>query len=151
MLLDEIEDPHNVGAIIRSAAAFGMSAVLLPSHRQAGITSTVFKTSAGAVAKIPVIQIGNINQTVDLLKEKGFWIAGLSGEETAQKLWATTFDAPFVFVIGGEGKGIREKTKERCDFLIQIPIHPEIESLNASVAAGVAGYEWKRQQKTKGK
>lgn len=145
VLLDEMEDPHNVGAIIRSSAALGISAVLLPSHRQVGVNATVFKTSAGAVTKIPIIQIGNVNQTVQTLKQQGFWVAGLADGEQAQKLWDTRFDTPTVFIVGNEGKGIREKTRECCDFLIKIPMQ-EVESLNASVAASLACYEWKRQQ-----
>lgn len=149
MLLDEIEDPHNVGAIIRSAAAFGISAVLLPSHRQAHVNATVFKTSAGAVTAIPIIQIGNVNQTIELLKEKGFWVAGLAHEKESQPLHEQSWDTSMVFVVGNEGKGIRQKTKELCDFHIRIPISPEVESLNASVASALVAYEWRNQQKKK--
>lgn len=147
LLLDEIEDPHNVGAIIRSAAAFGISAVLLPSHRQAGVTATVFKTSAGAVTALPIIQIGNVNQTIEILKKNDFWIAGLAGDKGSTPLHDQVFDTSMVFIIGNEGKGIREKTKELCDFLISIPISPAVESLNASVASAVVAYEWRNAQK----
>jgi 23S rRNA (guanosine2251-2'-O)-methyltransferase len=146
LLLDEIEDPHNVGAIIRSAAAFGISAVLLPTHRQAGVSSTVFKTSAGAVSKIPIIQIGNVNQTIDVLKHAGFWVAGLADGEDAQTLWDVTFDTPTVFIVGNEGEGIRKKTSEYCDFMIKVPMQEGIDSLNASVASALACYEWRRQR-----
>lgn len=143
ILLDELQDPHNVGAIIRSAAAFGVSAVLLPEHNQAPVTGVVIKTSAGMVFRMPIVKIGNVNQTLRTLKEKGFWVYGLAmgGESSLPK---TTFDTPVVFVIGNEGSGIREKTLELCDIKLSIPMDPKCESLNASVAASVVLYEWSK-------
>lgn len=145
VLLDELEDPHNVGAIIRSAAAFGATAVLLPEHHQAQITGAVIKTSAGMVFRIPLVSIGNVNQTLRLLKEKGFWIYGLAtgGDTTLPR---AVFDTPSVFVIGNEGAGIREKTLELCDIRLSIPMDPRCESLNAAVSASVVLYEWKKQK-----
>lgn len=146
VLLDELEDPHNVGAIIRSAVAFGATAILMPEHGQVGVTSTVVKTSAGAVFSIPIVKIGNINTTLITLKEKGFWIYGLTGKGTTL-LHDAVFDAPTVVVIGSEGKGIREKTLELCDFSLSIPISDACESLNASNAVAVTLYEWSKQNK----
>lgn len=140
-LLDEVQDPHNVGAIIRSAAAFGLAGVLIPEHRQAGITGSVVKTSAGQVFQIPLITIGNVNHTLRTLKDKGFWVYGLAMNGT-KKLSEEKFDAPTVFVIGNEGDGIREKTLELCDITLSIPMHSRTESLNAAVSAGITFYQW---------
>jgi len=140
-LLNEITDPHNVGAIIRSAVAFGAAAILLPTHNQAGVTGVVYKTSVGAAHKIPIIKIGNTNHTLEKLKEKKFWIAGLDaqGDKT---LSDEQFETPMVIVIGSEGNGMRLKTKENCDYIISIPMTGAIESLNASVSASIVGYEY---------
>jgi len=140
-ILGEVQDPHNVGAVIRSAAAFGLSAVLIPEHRQAGITGTVVKTSAGMVFRIPLVTIGNVNHAVRVLKDKGFWVYGLAMDGT-QSLPAEKFDVPAVFIIGNEGAGIREKTLELCDITLSIPMHERTESLNAAVSAGVVFYAW---------
>lgn len=143
-VLGEVQDPHNVGAIIRSAAAFGLSAVLIPEHHQAGVTGAVVKTSAGMVFRIPLVSIGNVNAALKALKEKGFWIYGLAMEgKTA--LGAEAFDAPSAFVVGNEGAGIREKTLESCDVALRVPIHARTESLNAAVSAAVVFYEWSRK------
>ncbi len=143
-LLGEVQDPHNVGAVIRSAAGLGLSGVLIPEHRQAPITGAVVKASVGMSFRIPLIAIGNVNQAVRLLKEKGFWIYGLSGEG-AQTLAEEKFTEPSVFVIGNEGEGIREKTQELCDVMLKIPMHSRTESLNASVSAAIVFYEWSTQ------
>lgn len=141
VLLDELTDPHNVGAIIRSAAAFGAAGVLLPSHNQAPITGTVVKSSAGMVFRIPIISIGNVNITVDRLKKEGFRTYGLVMNGT-QGIVEEKFDAPTLFIIGNEGAGIRQKTFERCDVSLRIPMNARAESLNASVSAAVALYQW---------
>ncbi len=144
VLLDELHDPHNVGAIIRSAAAFGASAILMPEHNQSPITGTVIKTSAGMAFRIPIVRIGNVNQTMRKLKDDhGFWSYGLvmEGETELKK---AQFDTPTLFVVGNESAGIREKTLELCDVKLSIPMHPGCESLNASVAASVVLYEWSR-------
>lgn len=143
-LLGEVQDPHNVGAIIRSAAAFGLAGVLIPEHHQAGVTGAVVKTSAGMTFKIPLVSIGNVNNTLAVLKEKGFWIYGLA-MSGATALGAEAFDAPSVFIIGNEGAGIREKTLEACDVTLSIPMHKRTESLNAAVSAAVVFYEWSRK------
>lgn len=143
VLLDELHDPHNVGAIIRSAAAFGAHAVLMPEHNQSPITGTVIKTSAGMVFRIPIVRIGNVNQTVRMLKEKRMWAYGLvmNGDTALNK---AVFDEATLFIVGNESTGIREKTLELCDVGLTIPMNPDCESLNASVAASVVLYEWSR-------
>lgn len=145
VLLDELEDPHNVGAIIRSASAFGADAVLIPEHSQTQVSGTVIKTSAGTTFTIPIVRIGNINTTLRTLKEKGFWVYGLTGEGDTT-LSSALFDSPTVLVVGSEGSGIAQKTLELCDFKLVIPMSPLCESLNASNAAAVALYEWSTQQ-----
>lgn len=143
-ILAEMHDPHNVGAIIRSAAAFGFSGVLIPEHNQVGVTGVVVKTSAGMAFRIPLVAIGNVNNTLEILKEKGFWIYGLSMNGST-KLGTDAFDAPSAFVIGNEGAGIREKTLEHCDVTLSIPMHKRTESLNAAVSAAVVFYEWSKK------
>ncbi len=143
VLLDEIQDPHNVGAAIRSAAAFGIAGVLIPPHNQAPITGAVVKVSAGMAFRIPLVSIGNVNTTLRDLKERGFWIYGLLGGE-GNSVSREKFDAPAVFVLGNESEGIRAKTREVCDILLSIPTHPQCESLNVAAAAAVTFYEWSR-------
>ena len=143
-VLGEVQDPHNVGAIIRSAAAFGLAGVLIPEHNQAGITGTVVKSSAGMAFRVPLVSIGNVNRALEALKEKGFWVYGLA-MQGATPLGAEVFDAPAVFVIGNEGSGVREKTLAACDVTLSIPMHPRTESLNAAVSAAVVFYEWSRK------
>ena len=141
VLLGEIQDPHNVGAVIRSAAAFGVAGVLIPEHNQAPVTGAVVKVSAGMAFRVPLVQIGNINQAIRDLKEAGFTVYGLEGGGNA----TTTdekYDNPSAFILGNEGAGLREKTKELCDKLLSIPMHPRCESLNAAVSASVALYSW---------
>ncbi len=144
VVLNEVQDPHNVGAIIRSAAAFGIGAVLIPPHNQAPVTGTVVKVSAGMAFRVPLVEIGNVNHTLEDLKKRGFWIYGLAGEG-ATSLSKEEFTQPAVFVLGNEGKGIREKTREHCDILLSIPMHPGCESLNVGAAAAVTLYAWSVQ------
>ncbi len=144
LLLDEIEDPGNLGAILRTAAAAGIAAVLVPKHRQAPVNATVYKTSAGTAGRIPIVRVGNLNQAILKLKDAGFWIAGLdTGGE--QKLWSVEADRPLAFIIGNEAKGIRQKTLEHCDYRVNIPMFNNVESLNASVSAALVCYEWRRK------
>ncbi|WP_234573414.1 23S rRNA (guanosine(2251)-2'-O)-methyltransferase RlmB [Rhodohalobacter sp. 614A] len=145
LLLDEIEDPHNFGAILRTAAASGMNAVIVPKHRQAPVSAAVYKTSAGTAGRIPIVRAVNLNQAILTLKENKFWIAGLDMEGDSL-LWEQTFDVPMAFVIGNEGRGMRRKTGEHCDFLLSIPMYNGVESLNASVSAALVCYEWRRQK-----
>ncbi len=147
LLLDEIEDPHNFGAILRTAAAAGISAVIVAKHRQAPVNATVFKTSAGTAGRIPIVRAVNLNQAILTLKENSFWIAGLDMD--GDLLWDQNFDMPMAFVIGNEGRGLRKKTSEHCDFLLSIPMQNRVESLNASVSAALVCYEWRRQRSPK--
>ncbi len=145
LLLNEIEDPANLGAILRTAAAAGMEAVLVPKHRQAPVSPAVYKASAGTAGRIPVVRVGNLNQTILKLKDKSFWIAGtdMNGNKN---LWDLEVDRALAFVIGNEGSGIRQKTLEHCDYTFSIPLENDVESLNASVSAGLVCYEWKRKR-----
>jgi len=145
LLLDEIEDPHNFGAILRTAAASGMDAVIVPKHRQAPVSAAVFKTSAGTAGRIPIVRAVNLNQAILKLKDNKFWIAGLDMNGDSL-LWEQTFDVPMAFVIGNEGRGMRQKTSEHCDLLLSIPMYNGVESLNASVSAALVCYEWRRQK-----
>lgn len=145
LLLNEIEDPGNLGAILRTAAAAGISAVIVPKHRQAPVSALVYKTSAGTAGRVPIVRVGNLNQTILKLKDRGFWIAGLdmNGSET---LWNLEVDRPLAFVIGNEGSGIRKKTLDHCDYTFTIPMHNNVESLNASVSTALICYEWARKK-----
>lgn len=144
LVLGEVQDPHNVGAVIRSAAAFGLTGVLIPPHNQAPVTGTVVKVSAGMAFRIPLVTISNVNTALRDLKDRGFWIYGLEGDGTT-KTTTETFPKPSVFVLGNEGEGLREKTKETCDELLSIPIHSRCESLNAAAATAVVLASWAAQ------
>ena len=151
LILDHITDVANIGAIIRSAAGLNVDAIIVAELNQAPITSAVFKTSAGTVGRIPIIQVGNINQCIELLKEKRFWIVGLSshdqGGQESDSLWNYKFDdAHSAVIIGSEAEGIRTKTLEHCDTILKIPMSRDVESLNASVTAGIVCYEILRQR-----
>jgi 23S rRNA (guanosine2251-2'-O)-methyltransferase len=139
VLLDGIEDPHNLGAIIRNCVAFGADGVIIPKWRAAGVNETVSKASAGAIEHIPVSRVVNTNQTIELLKESGFWIAG--AENGGQLLEEAKLPFPLVIIIGSEGFGLHQLTKKNCDFLISIPQANTISSLNASCASAVILYE----------
>ncbi|NDI36971.1 23S rRNA (guanosine(2251)-2'-O)-methyltransferase RlmB [Chengkuizengella sediminis] len=145
LILDEIEDPHNLGSILRSCDCTGVHGVIIPKRRSAGLTASVSKTSAGAVEHIPVARVTNLGQTIDKLKKQGIWIAGadVSAEEN---IYRTDLTLPIGIVIGNEHKGIGRLIKEKCDFLIKLPMYGQINSLNASVAAGVIMYEVVRQR-----
>jgi 23S rRNA (guanosine2251-2'-O)-methyltransferase len=145
VLLDELTDPQNVGAVIRNAAAFGISAVLIPEYRQAQVTGTVVKVSAGMAFSLPLIEVGNVNTALRTLKDKGFWIYGLTMNGDTE-LSGEQFTTPSVFVLGNEGRGIREKTEELCDFKLRIPIEKKCESLNAAASAAVTFYAWRNQR-----
>jgi 23S rRNA (guanosine2251-2'-O)-methyltransferase len=146
VVLSEIQDPQNVGAIIRSAVAFGVSGILIPPHNQAQISGTVIKVSAGMAFRIPLIQISNVNNAVRDLKKKGFWIYGLEGE-SEKNIADEPFDTPTVFILGNEAKGVREKTKELCDILLSIPMNQKCESLNVAASTAIALYEWSTKHK----
>jgi len=144
VVLDGVEDPHNLGAIVRTAHAAGASAILVPDRRAAGLTETVAKAAAGALEHLPVVRVGNISQTLEGLKKKGYWIYGL--DERGDHLYSETdFTRPTVVVLGGEGLGLHQLVKKHCDVLLRIPMAGVIASLNVSVAAGIVLFEWKRR------
>ncbi len=144
-MLDGIQDPHNLGAIIRSAACAGAHGVIIPKDRAAGVTPTVEKASAGAVETIPVAQVTNIAQTLEELKKSGFWIYGASDSASAL-LYDQNLTGATVLVIGNEGEGIRPLVRKKCDAIFSIPMQGGVNSLNASVAAGIALFEVVRQR-----
>jgi len=144
IVLDKIKDPHNLGAIIRTAHCCGVHGVVIPRKNAVGVTSTAVKASAGAVEYIPVIQVANISHTLGKMKKMGLWIAGADME--GKTMYDVELTGPLGLVIGSEGKGISRLVKEKCDFIVQIPMKGEISSLNASVAAGVLMYEILRQR-----
>jgi 23S rRNA (guanosine2251-2'-O)-methyltransferase len=145
VVLDGVQDPHNLGALIRSAACAGAHGVIIPRDRAVGVTAVVEKSSAGAVETIPVAQVANIAQTLEELKREGFWIYGAVGEALSS-LYEQDFRGNVVIVIGGEGEGIRPLVRKRCDHMIAIPIKGGVNSLNASVAGGVMLFEIVRQR-----
>lgn len=145
--LDSIQDPHNLGAIIRTAAAAGAAGVILPKDRSAPMNATAAKSAAGATAHLDLCTVTNLAASLRRLKERGFWVYGAAGE-AAESLYATRFEGPICLVIGGEGKGIRPLIREQCDQLLAIPMAGSLNSLNASVAAGVILFEMVRQRLT---
>lgn len=146
LILDEIEDPHNLGSILRTADCSGVHGVIIPKRRAVGLTATVSKTSAGAVEYVPVARVTNIVQTIELLKKHGIWIGGADAS-AAQDAYRSDLTIPLALVIGNENKGMGRLIKEKCDFLIKLPMLGHIQSLNASVAAGVLMYEAVRQRR----
>ncbi len=147
IICDEIEDPHNLGAIIRSAEAAGADGIIIPKRRSASLNQTVYKTSAGAAAVFPVARVSNIVAAIEELKENGVWIYGTdaSGENYVK----TDFNGAIALVIGSEGNGIGALVRKKCDFLVSLPMYGQINSLNASVAAGIFMYEAVRQRNFK--
>ncbi|QWQ39502.1 23S rRNA (guanosine(2251)-2'-O)-methyltransferase RlmB [Gemella sp. zg-570] len=146
LLLDHIEDPHNLGAIIRSAEASGIKGVIIPKRRAAVVSQTVVKSSAGAIEYMPVARVGNLLDSINKLKEKGFWIAGTSLGKNSENYTKIARDVPLVIVIGNEGYGISKSVSEACDFLYHLPMLGKTQSLNASVAAGIIMYERIRKE-----
>jgi 23S rRNA (guanosine2251-2'-O)-methyltransferase len=144
IVLDGVEDPHNLGAIIRTAQAAGANAVIVPDRRAAPLTETVAKAAAGALEHLAVVRVGNVNQTLEDLKKRGFWIYGLD-ERGGQLYSEIEYSHPTVFVMGGEGHGLHELVKKHCDVLVRIPMAGAIGSLNVSVATGVVLFEWGRR------
>ncbi len=140
LVLDGIQDPHNLGALIRSAACAGANGVIIPKDRACGITAAAEKSSAGAVETIPVAQVTNIAQTLATLKQSGYWIYGLDGE-ARQSLYDVKFSGSTVLVAGSEGEGIRPLVRKQCDVVMSIPHYGGVGSLNASVAGGIAMFE----------
>lgn len=144
LLLDNIEDPHNLGAIIRTANLAGAHGVIIPKRRAAGLTATVAKTSAGAINYTPVAKVSNLSRTIRELKEKGIWF--VCADMNGTRMYDLDLKGPIGLVIGSEGEGVSKLVKENCDFTAAIPMAGEIDSLNASVAAGILSYEIVRQR-----
>lgn len=144
IILDQIEDPHNLGAIIRSAESFGFDGVVIPERRSASVTSTVYKTSAGAINNIKVYRVKNLTRSIKDLKGKGFWIYGLAGEADSS-IDKADLTGKVGLVVGNEGSGISRLVRDNCDMLVNIPMLGRVNSLNASVAAGISMYELLRQ------
>jgi 23S rRNA (guanosine2251-2'-O)-methyltransferase len=144
--LDGVEDPHNLGAVIRSAHAAGADAVVVPQRRSAGLSETVGKAAAGALEHLPVIRTTNLNQEIERLKQKRYWVYGF--DERAEKNYdEVEYEGNVALVLGGEGKGIHQLTAKHCDVLVKIPVVGRIASLNVSVAAGIALFEVLRQRR----
>lgn len=149
LLLDGIEDPRNLGAILRTAHAAGVDGVVLPERRAAGVTPAVEKASAGASEHIPIARVTNLNRALERLQKAGLWLVGL--DERAPKIFTDVdFTGPVAVVVGGEGKGLHEQVRAKCDFVVSIPTAGAIRSLNAAVAAGIVLYEGVRQRRAKG-
>lgn len=144
VILDDIEDPHNLGAIIRTANLAGAHGVIIPKHRAAGLTATAVKASAGAVSYTPVAKVTNISKKIEELKDKGLWF--VCADMGGTTMYDLDLKGPIGLVVGNEGKGVSRLVKEKCDFIASIPMFGDIDSLNASVATGVLAYEIVRQR-----
>ncbi len=148
LVLDGVTDPHNLGACLRSAAATKVTAVIVPKDRAVGLTPVVRRASAGGADRVPLIAVTNLARTLRELKDAGVWITGLAGD-TDTSIYAVDFRGPVAIVLGGEGEGIRRLTRELCDFVANIPMPGNMESLNVSVATGVVLFEALRQRSVK--
>ena len=146
VILDHLEDPHNLGAIIRTCEAAGIKSIIIPKNRQVGINATVMKTSVGTLENVSVAEVSNIANTIDRLKKEGYWIVGTALENSIDYR-EINYDGKIALVIGSEGFGISALTAKKCDFLAKIPMYGETNSLNASVAAGIMIYEIIRNRK----
>ncbi|MDE2480957.1 MAG: 23S rRNA (guanosine(2251)-2'-O)-methyltransferase RlmB [bacterium] len=147
VILDHLTDPHNVGAIIRTAECAGADAVILPERRSAGVNATVRKAAAGAAEHLPIVRIGNVNEAIRTLKKAGVWVAGADAGEGSVLMYEADFDRDLALVIGAEGAGLAPLVARECDYLVRVPMPGITESLNASVAAGVLMYEVLRQRR----
>jgi len=141
LLLDHLTDPHNVGAIVRTAECAGADAVILPDRRSAGINATVRKSAAGAAAYVPIVRVANLADTIRTMKKAGIWVVGADSSPDSTGMTEADLDRDLALVIGAEGSGLSPLIKRECDFLVRIPMHGKVGSLNASVAAGVLMYE----------
>jgi 23S rRNA (guanosine2251-2'-O)-methyltransferase len=148
VILDGVEDPHNLGAVIRSALAAGAGGVILPERRAAGLNETVARAAAGALEHMPVARVVNVARAMEQLKEAGYWLVGLD-EHAKQKYTEIDFTGAMALVLGGEGSGLHELVRKRCDFLVSIPTTGPIRTLNVSVSAGIVLFEAVRQREAK--
>lgn len=140
LILDGVQDPHNLGACLRTADAAGVQALIAPKDRAVGLTAVACKVASGAARTVPYIQVTNLSRTLRGLEERGIWLIGTAGEAGAD-LFETDLTGPLALIMGGEGKGLRRLTRERCDLLVRLPMLGTVESLNVSVAAGICLYE----------
>jgi 23S rRNA (guanosine2251-2'-O)-methyltransferase len=145
LILDSVQDPHNLGACLRSADGAGVDAVIIPKDKSVGLTATVAKVASGAVHNVPVVQVTNLARSMDQLKKAGIWLVGLD-DKGEQTLYQTDLTMPVALVLGAEGSGLRRLSKEKCDFLVKLPMQGLVESLNVSVATGICLYEALRQR-----
>jgi 23S rRNA (guanosine2251-2'-O)-methyltransferase len=145
LVLDGVQDPHNLGACLRTAEAAGVHAVVIPKDRAVGLTPIVRKAAAGAAERLPVVGVTNLSRTLQQLRDRGYWLTGLAGE-AEESLFDVDLTGPRVLVLGAEGEGLRRLTKEHCHQLVRIPMAGKAESLNVSVAAGICMYEVVRQR-----
>ncbi len=148
MLLDHLTDPHNVGAIVRTAEAAGAAGLALPARRSAGINATVRKAAAGAAAHLPIARVSNLADAIRVLKKAGIWVVGADASPEAVELWKADLDRDLALAIGAEGSGLSPLIKRECDYLVRIPMRGRVASLNASVAAAVLLYEAVRRRGT---
>lgn len=149
LALDGVQDPHNLGACLRTAEAAGASAVIIPKDRAAGLTAVARKVAAGSAERVPVVSVTNLSRTLERLKERGYWLTGLAGE-AEQTLYDVDLTGPTVLVMGAEGEGLRRLTRETCDRLVRIPMLGKAESLNVSAATAVCLFESYRQRQVRG-
>lgn len=147
VILDGLKDPHNLGAILRTCEATNVDGVIIPKNRTVRLNDTVSKVSTGAIEHVKVCEVTNLTQTIEKLKKEGYWIVGAEHEQKSQNYWDLKYDMPIALVIGSEGEGVSRLVKEKCDFLIDIPMCGKINSLNASVSTAIIIYEIRRQQR----
>jgi 23S rRNA (guanosine2251-2'-O)-methyltransferase len=145
LILDGVTDPHNLGACLRSAEAFGAQALIAPRDNAAPLNATARKVASGAAELVPVVSVANLARTMRRLQEAGIWIVGAAGE-AGQRIWSVDLRGPVAIAMGAEGRGLRRLTREHCDFLVSIPMAGQVSSLNVSVAAGICLYEARRQR-----
>ncbi|QOR34557.1 23S rRNA (guanosine(2251)-2'-O)-methyltransferase RlmB [Clostridium sp. 'deep sea'] len=145
LMLDHLNDPHNFGSIIRTADAAGVDGIIIPHRRSVGITEVVMKVSAGAITNVPIVKVTKLNNVLQDLKKQGFWVVGTDAN-TDKMIYDVDLKMPIVMLIGSEGKGLGKPIKDKCDFLVKLPMKGHVSSLNASVAAGICMFEVVRQQ-----
>jgi 23S rRNA (guanosine2251-2'-O)-methyltransferase len=151
LVLDNIEDPRNLGACLRSADAAGVDLVIIPKHKSAGLTPVAKKTAAGAADSLKIYQVTNIVKSLEILKDNGVWVAGTDLAEGSKSIYQSDMKGALALVLGNEGKGIRPLVRKHCDFLVHIPMYGTVQSLNVSVATGIVLFEASRQRTTKSK
>ena len=149
MALDGLEDPHNLGAIVRTCEIAGVSGIILPKNRSVKVTPTVVKVSTGATEYVKIAQVTNLVNTLKELKKKGYWIVGAEASEKSECFWSPDYRRKICLVVGSEGFGVSRLVKEECDYLVEIPMWGKVNSLNASVSCGILIYEIRRQQRNK--